>query len=111
MADLPCGWCRYCERARRQWQTFVDDVDFIVPLLTRSKSHQPDKIVTMRGLPIVYSPKELSQLQRHDKQLSTTISLLVFISFVIFSIKTRTSDMCSFRMGFMTLLETFTIQK
>ena len=32
--DLPCGGCKYCERADKQWGSFHQDVDDAVPLTT-----------------------------------------------------------------------------
>ena len=33
--DLPCGGCEFCTRARKQWATFEEEVDFVVPLVIR----------------------------------------------------------------------------
>jgi len=35
LEDLPCGGCKFCTRAREQWSTFEQDVDFVVPLTIR----------------------------------------------------------------------------
>ena len=32
LCDLPCGGCKFCLRARQQWETFEKDVDCVVPL-------------------------------------------------------------------------------
>ena len=31
-SSLPCGRCKYCQRAHDQWSRFEDDVDEAVPL-------------------------------------------------------------------------------
>ena len=36
LSKLPCGGCAFCTRARNQWQTFEDDIDYVVPLAIRS---------------------------------------------------------------------------
>ncbi|CAG2207208.1 unnamed protein product [Mytilus edulis] len=35
LEELPCGGCKFCTRARQQWQTFEEEVDFVVPLTIR----------------------------------------------------------------------------
>ncbi|VDI11719.1 Hypothetical predicted protein [Mytilus galloprovincialis] len=36
--NLPCGGCKYCTRARSQWSTFEEEVDFVKPLTVRAVS-------------------------------------------------------------------------
>lgn len=38
LEDLPCGGCKFCTRARKQWKTFEEDVDFVMPLSVRKVS-------------------------------------------------------------------------
>ncbi|CAG2200297.1 unnamed protein product [Mytilus edulis] len=90
---LPCGGCKYCTRARNQWQTFEEDVDFVVPLTARSvsctspvgiigltirsiKNVTSDNNIGIMGMPISYSNDDLGQLQSQDKHLSTIIAWL-----------------------------------
>ena len=32
--QLPCGGCHFCTRAKQQWSTFENDIDYVVPLTT-----------------------------------------------------------------------------
>ena len=32
LQDLPCGGCRYCQRAHQNWDAFTEDVDYVIPL-------------------------------------------------------------------------------
>lgn len=34
--ELPCEGCAFCARARNQWNTFEDDIDYVVPLTVRA---------------------------------------------------------------------------
>jgi hypothetical protein len=34
--DLPCGDYAFCNRARNQWKTFKEDIDYVVPLTVRA---------------------------------------------------------------------------
>ena len=70
LENLPCVGCRYCTRARSQWQTFEDDSDYVVSLAVRSIN----KDIEIAGLPNGYSKEELKEMQRQDKDLSTVIS-------------------------------------
>lgn len=36
LSALPYGGCPFCTRARKQWETFEDDVDYIVPISIKS---------------------------------------------------------------------------
>lgn len=38
LEELPCGGCKYCSRAHHQWNTFEEDVDYVVPLAVRQVS-------------------------------------------------------------------------
>jgi len=70
LENLPCVGCRYCTRARSQWQTFEDDIDYVVPLAVRSINED----IEISGLPNGYFKEELKEMQRQDKDLSTVIS-------------------------------------
>ncbi|CAG2226756.1 unnamed protein product [Mytilus edulis] len=90
---LPCGGCKYCTRARSQWQIFEEDVDFVVPLTARSvsctspvgiigltirsiRNVTSDNNISIMGMPTSYSNDDLRQLQNQDKHLSTIIAWL-----------------------------------
>ncbi|CAC5379691.1 unnamed protein product [Mytilus coruscus] len=94
--SLPCGGCKYSTRAKSQWQTFEEDVDFVVPLTARSvsctspvgimrltiryiRSVNPDSNMSIMGMPTSYSRDDLRQLQNQDKHLSTIIGWLTLI--------------------------------
>ena len=36
--ELPCGGCRYCQRAHQQWARFEEDVDHVVPLAIKGSA-------------------------------------------------------------------------
>ena len=36
--ELPCGGCRYCQRAHQQWARFEEDVDDVVPLAIKGSA-------------------------------------------------------------------------
>ena len=38
--DLPCGGCHYCRRAHLNWAAFVNEVDNVIPLTTKSPSRR-----------------------------------------------------------------------
>ena len=40
--NLPCGGCSYCQRAHRNWASFVEEVDTVVPLQVRPQSVTAD---------------------------------------------------------------------
>ncbi|CAG2233875.1 unnamed protein product [Mytilus edulis] len=58
--NLPCGGCKYCTRARSQWSTFEEEVDFVKPLTVRAP----------------YTENELRDAQKNDIDLSTVIAWL-----------------------------------
>jgi hypothetical protein len=70
LENLPFVGCRYCTRVRSQWQTFEDDINYVVPLAVRSININ----IEISGLPNGYSNEELKEIQRQDKDLSTVIS-------------------------------------
>ena len=39
VSKLPCGGCKYCERAQCQWERFLDDVDDVLPLAIKHRVH------------------------------------------------------------------------
>ena len=36
LSSLPCGGCSFCTRTRKQWETFEEDVDYVIPISVRS---------------------------------------------------------------------------
>lgn len=67
LEDLPCGGCAFCTRARRQWGTFEEDVDFVVPLAIRRLAPE----VVQSNWLCSYSPQELLEEQLKDPDLKT----------------------------------------
>ena len=74
LADLPCGGCKYCTRAHKQWHAFLHDVDDVVPLaepqvIKMKNQIQDAKIASVRCTPHwleICSAKELEQYQEAD---------------------------------------------
>ncbi|VDI47034.1 Hypothetical predicted protein [Mytilus galloprovincialis] len=68
LEELPCGGCKFCTRARQQWQTFEEEVDFVVPLTIRRLVD--DGSYNTNWTPS-YSPVELHEEQMKDSDLKT----------------------------------------
>ncbi|CAC5356179.1 unnamed protein product [Mytilus coruscus] len=68
LEELPCGGCKFCTRARQQWQTFEEEVDFVVPLTIRRLVD--DDSYNTNWTPS-YSPVELHEEQMKDSDLKT----------------------------------------
>ena len=66
--DLPCGGCEFCTRARKQWATFEEEVDFVVPLVIR-RLRKEDVYFSSWLKP--YSTQELQDEQSKDEDLKT----------------------------------------
>ncbi|CAG2217873.1 unnamed protein product [Mytilus edulis] len=72
---LPCGGCKYCTRARNQWSTFEEEVDFVKPLTVRAVSIK-DVTSTKEKMLQPYTETELRDAQKNDIDLSTVIAWL-----------------------------------
>ena len=72
---LPCGGCKYCTRARNQWSTFEEEVDFVKPLTVRAVSIK-DVTSTKGKILQPYTENELRDAQKNDIDLSTVIAWL-----------------------------------
>ncbi|CAC5372748.1 unnamed protein product [Mytilus coruscus] len=68
LEELPCGGCKFCTRARQQWQTIEEEVDFVVPLTIRRLVD--DGSYNTNWTPS-YSPVELHEEQMKDSDLKT----------------------------------------
>ncbi|VDI08356.1 Hypothetical predicted protein [Mytilus galloprovincialis] len=60
---LPCGGCKYCTRARNQWSTFEEEVDFVKPLTVRAVSIK-DVTSTKEKILQPYTETELRDAQK-----------------------------------------------
>ena len=67
LSDLPCGGCKFCTRARQQWESIEKDVDFVVPLTI---SRITEEEINSREWVPTYTSKDLQ-----EEQLKTQISL------------------------------------
>ena len=65
ISQLPCGGCRFCTRAHNQWQSFEDDVDYVIPLTVRQISTADQTIVTH-----LFATGDLQKAQSGDSDLS-----------------------------------------
>jgi len=74
LKNLPCGGCDFCTRARQQWETFEEDVDFVIPLTIRKLT--PENNVDFRGhsWATPYSSQDLHDEQMKDPDLKVLMS-------------------------------------
>ena len=63
LEDLPCNGCDFCTRAKKQWSTFEEEVDFVVPLTIKRITTEHDYWVEP------YSPIKLQEEQMKDTDL------------------------------------------
>jgi hypothetical protein len=66
LSQLPCGCCHFCTRAKQQWSTFEDDIDYVVPLTVRSINNL-DSIPL--GLSDILVTEELVESQDEDDDI------------------------------------------
>jgi len=71
LCDLPCGGCKFCLRARQQWETFEKDVDFVVPLTIRRIT---DEEINSREWVPTYTSKDLQEEQLKDPDIITLLN-------------------------------------
>lgn len=64
--QLPCGGCHFCKRAKQQWTTFENDIDYVVPLTIRSVDNLN---AIPLGLSDMFIPEELAEEQDKDYDL------------------------------------------
>ena len=73
--DLPCGGCKYCVRANKQWDRFHDEVDDIVPHYEQSGPNNKQQSTTHGNAPkgsgSYLRPKTHIQ-HTHPQHLSTS---------------------------------------
>lgn len=53
VSEVPCGGCKYCQRAHEQWSKFEEDIDDVVPLAVREtkccmEDFKSDKVIEDR---------------------------------------------------------------
>ena len=71
LSDLPCGGCKFCTRARQQWETFEKDVDCVVPL-TIGRITEED--INSREWVQTYTSKDLQEEQLKDPYIITLLN-------------------------------------
>ena len=89
--ELPCGGCRYCQRAHQQWARFEEDVDDVVPLaikgsalvsncesdsgtrLTRLSNESEFTILPTVSLTTLFETHVETRLSRRPKVLETEV--------------------------------------
>jgi len=87
LKDLPCKGCKYCSRAQRNWASFEENVDDVVPLsqidetaTDRNLEDMPFAKVRMVSLSsnwvMNYSQEEMTELQEADPDILPIITWL-----------------------------------
>jgi len=78
LESLPCGGCNYCARAYRQWRTFEDEVDDVVPLAIRGVDQHTQQNTDETNINWMEGPSngEIRQEQESDPDLKTIITWL-----------------------------------
>lgn len=66
LKQLPCGGSHFCKRAKQQWSTFENDIDYVVPLTIRLVDNLN---AIPLGLSDVFIPEELAEEQDKDYDL------------------------------------------
>ena len=72
---LPCGGCHFCTRAKQQWSTFENDIDYVVPLTVRSVGTH-DTGQSILSLSDIYPLEELKVQQKQDPDLKQLVTWL-----------------------------------
>jgi len=70
LKQLPCGGCKFCTRARSQWETFENDVDYVQPISVRRLSETATNWVD------TLSTEEICAEQEKDHDLKKVICWL-----------------------------------
>ena len=61
LTSLPCGGCPFCTRAKQQWSTFEDDIDYVVPIAIRSANiSDTDTIGNSLGFQEFFNTEDLA---------------------------------------------------
>jgi hypothetical protein len=71
LCDLPCGGCKFCLRARQQWETFEKDVDCVVPLTIGRITEEE---INSREWVQTYTSKDLQEEQLKDPYIITLLN-------------------------------------
>ena len=75
--DLPCAPCNYCDRMHKDWERFLEEIDYVVPLSIRSLgvSEELSSQQVTNWLPN-YTAEDLRRLQIEDVDLQKVIEWL-----------------------------------
>ena len=77
LTSLPCGGCPFCTRAKQQWSTFEDDIDYVVPIAIRSANiSDTDTIGNSLGFQEFFNTEDLAIRQDQDKDINKIKSWL-----------------------------------
>lgn len=74
LKNLPCQGCDFCTRARQQWETFEEEVDFVVQLTIRTLTPESNTNVQGNSWINPYSSEDLQNKQMKDQDLRLLIS-------------------------------------
>ena len=66
---IPCGGCHFCTRAKQQWSTLENDIDYVVPLSVRSVGTH-DTGQSILSLSDIYPLNYLKVQQKQDQILN-----------------------------------------
>ena len=68
--QLPCGGCKYCSKIKEQWQTFEEEVDYVIPLAIRSVQESEVSDYQAYDFSNMCDTDRLRKLQSKDKDLA-----------------------------------------
>ncbi len=83
--DLPCGGCKFCERAHEQWSRFENDVDDVLPLAVRAVSSGMtqsldgdimDPVVSVNTVAVDLSAENFKKEQSKDPDFAVVLRWL-----------------------------------
>lgn len=73
VSELPCGGCKYCQKAHVQWSRFEEDIHDVVPLAVREtkcmEDSKSDKVTEGCNWCGSFSLKELREAHENDQDL------------------------------------------
>ena len=69
LSDLPCGGCRYCERAHNNWARFDQEVDDVMPLAYKCARVLRNSVAATTNWFEAFSSEEIAKAQREDPDL------------------------------------------
>ena len=67
VTSLPCGGCKFCEKVHKQWSTFEEEVDGVVPLVVK-------QVVSTNNEPLI-----LRNTEKLMKHLIVTVQIPMIV--------------------------------